>query len=333
MEKNSILIIGLGQIGTSIGLALQAHSDRLNRIGLTRDVGKANHAKKIGAVDKTMLNLPSATRKADIVVLAVPMDQVEETLELISKDMKAGTVVLDTSPARAQAAEWALKHFNDEQYYVGFTPILNPRSLLSVIGGIDEASDLLFQDGMFAITSPEKTGSDALKLASDMATLLRATPMFADTEEVDSYLAAVHVLPQLMAAGMSRMMADSPGWGELRKFAGRPFAQVTQVLENMDDAPALSSAAQSNKENVLRMLDGLISELGAMREELDADSAGQFEGRIEGSTKARKAWWQERQLSEWLNERGADADFSAVDVGGMGQLFTGKPGGLKRGRE
>ena len=85
MDKTRILIVGLGQIGSSIGLALQAHSDRLHRVGHTRIFGSGNHAKKIGAVDKVAINLPAAVRKAKIIVLALPMDHVENTLELIWK--------------------------------------------------------------------------------------------------------------------------------------------------------------------------------------------------------------------------------------------------------
>ncbi len=332
MAKNTILIVGLGQIGTSIGLGLQAHTDRLERIGHTRDIGKANHAKKIGAVDKSVVNLPSAVGKADIVVLALPMDQVGDILELICQDLKPGTVVLDTSPARAQGDVWAKQYFGKDRYYVGFTPILNPRSLLSVLGGIEEASDLLFQDGMFAITSSSQASSEALKLAADMATLLRATPLFADALEVDSYFSAVHLLPQLMAAGASLVSSKSPGWGERRKVAGRPYAQLTQLLANTDNSAALAAAAQFNKEHVVRTLDEVITELTEMRDDLEQGNQTAFEQRLADAEEHRKTWWVERQRSDWLHERGADTDFTAVDFGGVTQLFTGNPRARKPGR-
>ena len=323
MDKNTILIVGLGQIGASVGLALQAHADQLYRIGNSSAPGQANQAKKIGAIDKRIINLPSAVRKADIVLLAVPMDEVEETLKLMAKDLRPGSVVLDTSPARVKASEWARDYFNDEQHYVGFTPILNPRSLLSIMGGIDEASDLLFQKGLFAISSPVETSNEALKLAGDLASLLRATPMFADAVEVDSYMARVHTVPQLVAASLSKSSAESPGWSEIRKFAGRPYAQMTQLLENMDRAAALSASAQLNKESVVRILDEVIEELTQMRDELESEESEALERRLEAASELRRTWWDERQRSSWLKERDGEVDLSGADMGGLGHLLVG----------
>lgn len=322
MDKSRILIVGLGQIGTSIGLALQAHSDRLLRIGHTRIFGNGNHAKKIGAVDKVAINLPSAARKANIVVLSLPMDQVQKTLELIGSELKDGTVVLDTSPSRGEAANWAEKYIPEGRHYVGFTPILNPQNLHSSKGGIEEASDLLFQDGMFVVTSPLNTSNEALKLAGDLASLLRATPMFADALELDSYFSVMHILPQMVAAGLSNITNESPGWGEIRKLAGRPYAQLTNLIDNIDTPEAVALSARLNKDNVIRSLDDLIGELSAMREELAQDEDSEFDARIARAGEGRRKWWVERQLSEWLHERGADADFSMVS-GNFGQLFSG----------
>ncbi len=332
MEKNTILIVGLGQIGTSIGLALQAHSDRLLRVGHTRQYGNANHAKKLGAIDKVAINLPSAARKADIVLLALPMDQVESTLKLISEDLKQGAVVLDTSPSRSTALQWAQKNLQEEQHYLGFTPVLNPAKLHEAKSGIESASDVLFQKGIIVITAADNCSSDALKLASDLASLIRAMPMFANAVEIDSYMAAMHILPQLLGAGLSNITADSPGWGELRKLAGRPYAQATSLIDNIDNPEGVALSARLDKKNVLRSLNEMIAELSSMRDELANNDTEQFEARITQAGEKRRKWWIDRQVSTWLNERGADVDLSGVDAS-FGQLFVGVKTRKKRGKQ
>ncbi len=312
MDKNTILIVGLGQIGTSISMALQVHSDRFFRIGHTRQIENGKHAKKMGIVDKVAINLPSAAQKADIVVLALPMDQVEGTLKLLSGELKEGCVILDTSPSRTKAAEWAIRLLPEDRYYLGFSPVLNPKMLHGSGRGIEEASDNLFHDGMFVITAAMNTNSEALNLASDLVGLLRATPMFADTVEVDSYMAAMHVLPQLLAASLTNFTVESPGWGELRKLAGRPYALLTNLIENMDSPEALSLAARLDRDHILHSLDGVIRELSAMREELAEEANSQFDARIARAGEGRRRWWYERQQSKWLHERGADADLSGI---------------------
>ena len=68
-----ITILGLGQIGTSIGLALNEHKDLVRRIGNDADNNIARQAEKMGsAIDQVIFNLPSAVRQADLVILAPP---------------------------------------------------------------------------------------------------------------------------------------------------------------------------------------------------------------------------------------------------------------------
>ena len=55
--KIQITIIGLGQVGASIGLALAPKSDLIDRIGYDVDPKVMHQAPKLGAVDKTSSNL------------------------------------------------------------------------------------------------------------------------------------------------------------------------------------------------------------------------------------------------------------------------------------
>ncbi len=80
-----ITIIGLGQIGTSIGLCLSGDKN-FRRVGHDRELEFARTAEKMGALDKVDLNLPHSVRDADIVILSIPVDQIQETLEYITQD-------------------------------------------------------------------------------------------------------------------------------------------------------------------------------------------------------------------------------------------------------
>ncbi len=72
-------IVGLGRIGLSIGLALKDNPHQIMRIGNDADPQIEQKALKMGALDEAIHNLHAATADADIVILAVPMDEVRET--------------------------------------------------------------------------------------------------------------------------------------------------------------------------------------------------------------------------------------------------------------
>ena len=70
-----ITVLGLSQVGVSIGLALAEHKEKIVRVGNDRDPGVMGKAKKMGAFDTTTFNLPGAVEKADVVILALPVDE------------------------------------------------------------------------------------------------------------------------------------------------------------------------------------------------------------------------------------------------------------------
>lgn len=95
-----ITIIGLGQIGASIGLALAEHKDRVVTVGHDKEYSLEQRAKKLGAVNETNHNLPSSVENADLVILALPVNEIRETLGHIAQDLRKDAVVVETSPSK-----------------------------------------------------------------------------------------------------------------------------------------------------------------------------------------------------------------------------------------
>lgn len=300
-----ITIIGLGQIGASVGLALADHKELLYRVGHDRDFKIAQQAEKAGAIDKVENNLPKSVREAGIVLLSLPVDQVRETLEYIAPDLREGAVVMDTGPVKDVVANWAAELLPEGRHYIGLTPVLNPRYLYSMDAGLQAARADLFTQGLMAIVSPPKSSSEAIKLAADLTRLLGTNPLFADPVEMDGLMAATQVLPQLVAASLTNATMDQPGWREGRKLAGRDYAEATGPLAHLWDSKTLAAAASLNRENVLRMLDSVIAAMQAMRNDIDLKDEDALNERLKRAFNGRAKWWQERQSGEWSSNGAA----------------------------
>ena len=297
-----ITIIGLGQIGTSVGLALAEESERILRLGHDRELGAARRAEKMGALDKVSINLHSAVEDADLVLLALPVDQIKETLEFIREDLKPAAVVMETGPVKQVVASWAAELLPEERYYVGLSPVLNPIYLHDTESGADAAHPDLFRDGLVGIVSPPGTPSEAIKLAADLTRLLGATPLFVDPLEMDGLVAATHILPQLIAAGLLNSTIDQPGWQEGRKIAGRSYAEVTAPVMYPSEPSALTTAAMLNRENVMRVLDGTIAALNAIRGDLMNEDEKNLEARLGRAIEGRQVWLKSRLAANWAAE-------------------------------
>lgn len=297
-----LTIIGLGQIGASIGLALSDQVERVRRVGHDQDMRIARRAEKMGAVDHVETRLSNSVRQADLVMLSLPVDQIQETLHEIAPDLKEGAVVMDTGLIKEKVAEWAKEELPPGRNYVGLTPVISPAYLHNVESGVDAARKDLFRGGLIAIGAPPGTDSGAIKLAADLTQLLGSTPLFTDPVEIDGLMAATHVLPQLLAAALLNATVDQPGWREGRKVAGRAYAEATGPIVHLGLAPSLKASALLNRDNVLRVLDTAIAALRALRNDIDVHDEQALEKRLERARYGREVWWRERNEGNWANQ-------------------------------
>jgi len=293
-----ITIIGLGKIGTSVGLALSKHTNQLYRTGHDIHPEHARHAQKMGAIDKVMYNLPSSVADADVVLLALPMDQIRETMEIIASDLKDGAVVMDTAPVKQAVAGWAQEFLKPGRYYIGLSPVFNSQYLFDAGTGGEGAREDLFQKGVMGIVAPRGTASAAIKLATDLVTLLGAKPLFMDMLEVDSLMAAVHLLPQLLSASLTAITINQPGWLEGRKLAGALYAQSSSALTTGDTPEALNQAIQLSQEHVTRLLDRMIEQLQMMREAVQGTEV-ELVKTLKTAREGRGQWLEQRAEGEW----------------------------------
>jgi prephenate dehydrogenase len=303
-----ITIVGLGQIGSSIGLALKAHGVDVHRVGHDKDPQAAKESQKSGAVDDVKYNLPASIREAKIVVLALPLAEVRETLEVIAPDLPEGTIILDTAPAKATVAAWVQELVPEGRFYIGLTPAINPEYLHGTEFGVKAARADLFEKGLMVVNAPPKTPGDVFNLTMEFVNLLGAMPLLMDTAEADGVFSAMHILPQLAAVALLDTTVDRPGWQEARKLAGRPYATVTAGAAYHDDVLSLGQSALENRENVVRLLNTYIASLISLRDEIDANDRDALNERLQEAWKGRMRWLDERIAAEWLKGEGQPID-------------------------
>ena len=293
-----ITFIGLGQIGASMGLALGARKDSILRVGHDKKLDVERAALQKGAVDKVVHNLPNAVADARLLALAIPASQVRETLEFIAPDLKAGTLILDTSPIKAEVVKW-VKELLPACHYVGLTPAINPELLHDFSIGLDSARADLFTNGVCLVGAAPGIPEDAATLAVNFARLLGALPILADISESDGLISTTHILPQLVSAALLNATIDQPGWMEARKVASRAYATMTSGVEYQDDIDSLRISAMQNRVGIIHALDVMIAALNGLRDDLDKEDDEGVAARLEAAHKARQRWLGERLNADW----------------------------------
>jgi prephenate dehydrogenase len=295
-------IIGLGQIGASIGLALADPKSQIRCLGFDSDSAIEHQAVKMKAVEKLASNLPKAVENSDLVLLALPVSGLREMLEIIAPKLKEGAVVLDVAPAKEAMINWTQELLPTGRYYVGLSPAINPDYLEEHGLSSKVAHRDLFRKGLVGIVTPPGSPPAAIRLATDLVSLLGAEHLFFDAVEVDSLMAAVHLLPQLASAALLDATMKQPGWQEGRKLAGRAYAEVTDTLFHSGGPDGLAEAAVLSGKHTLRVLDNLIAALQDFRDEVQDGQAAPLREHLRRACEGRLYWWAQRQKGGWLSE-------------------------------
>ena len=313
MPKFQVTIVGLGLVGTSIGLALKRVTSDALIVGHDKEHTVAGEARKRKAVDRAEWNLISACEKADLVVIATPLDEVETTLNAIGPNLRPGSLVTDTASLKEPVLTWAEESLGEGIGFVGGHPII-----LKDTDGSDGASADLFDGVTYSLCALPTAAPEAVERATNFVAALGGTPYFVDAVEHDSLVAAVSHLPIIWAAVLLGTVSETEAWREAARLAGAAFSNCTSPIGT--DPATQSALCRANRQNLLRWIDACQGRLNDIREALlseDAEGIGQtFERAVETRGK-----WLAREVEP-------KPGFPEYRVG-LGETFLGRLAGRK----
>lgn len=297
MGSNRIAIIGIDLISASVAYALQEHEETMEVVGYDSDPAVADLAKVRGAIDDVHRKPGPTCRGAELVIVAKPLAEIENTFAAISPHLEHGAIVTDTAPLKAPVLRWAENLLPERVSFVGGHLIPNPAVIgLRALKGLDDADADLLNKALYCFTTSPNTSGTAIDVCSWLAYAIGADPFFIDVNEHDGLLAGVEGLPDLLTVALLRATVDTPGWEEMRKFAGRRFATATEAVDNVK---ARHPSLFLNRENILRRLDGLIEELTHLRRMLAQGDEEALETTLAEAVDGRSRWMRERRKGMW----------------------------------
>jgi len=232
---NRVAIVGLGQIGGSLGLAL-GHAGGWHRVGFDSRASARRAALKLGAVDETARSLAAACAGAALAVVAVPVDVLPRVLAAAAAVLPRGAVLLDTGSARGAGVTRALVLATRRVRAVGGHPLAgNERR------GLAGADVRLFAGAPFAIM-PVRGRVPAIVRA--LVRDLGAVPLVVSPRRHDAALARTSHLPWLL----SRALAQLGAAAARDRLAGPGFASMTRLAAS--DPRVARAYVRANAANV-----------------------------------------------------------------------------------
>ncbi len=244
-----LAVVGPGLIGTSVALAAARRWPGLD----VRTVDESDPLESI--------------RDSLVVVLAMPVDIIIQTLPRLGAIMHPQALMIDTgSTKRAVMAAAASAHLSQ---FVGGHPMAGG----TTTGPAGARADL-FDGRAWFLTNPD--APDAVRRAVKFVEALGARPVVLSDrgEEHDRLMAAVSHLPQLVASALMTAVARAVGEGNLQ-WAGSGLRDTTRLAASQ--ASVWESLLLTNSEEIKPLLRVLASDLVDLSDQLeDRDAIRKF---------------------------------------------------------
>lgn len=258
-----LLIVGVGLIGGSLGLAAKARGLVEQVVGFGRTEANLKIALDRGLIDSYTFDPAEAAQGTDGVLLAVPVQATGPVIQQFLPHLSPGCIVTDAGSVKAPVIAALEALVPASLPCIAAHPIAGTEN-----AGAEAAFETLFEGRLCVLTPTDKTDAHALARVRALweGVGMRVEEM--DAEVHDSILAQVSHLPHLIAFSViNGLLQAFPTSSQSRPvdplvYAGSAFADLTRVAASpvemwrdicLENRAALLSAISSFEDALARM--------------------------------------------------------------------------------
>ncbi|GIO22628.1 prephenate dehydrogenase [Oceanobacillus sp. J11TS1] len=228
MEKQLVLIAGLGLIGGSIAKAIKKQSEHYI-IGFDIQKNTLGFALDHNIIDEASTNFEEAALQADIIIISAP---ISETIQLIAKlDGLAFTkdvIVSDTASVKSSILIAAKELTNQSIRFIGGHPMAGSHKK-----GIEAAKEHLFENAIYVLSPLDNATEENVNTLRGVLASTKSNFVVLQSEEHDEMTGVISHFPHLIA---SSLVHQARKWEKkhafLPKLAAGGFRDITRIASS-----------------------------------------------------------------------------------------------------
>ena len=281
---NKLVVVGVGLIGGSVAAALRRAGKVRRIVGVGRGRANIERALELKVIDEASDDIAVAVQGADLVLLAVPVQQNDRVLAQLAESLSAQTLVTDAGSTKMD--------------YVAAVRRLLPALLAHVVPahpiagaeltGVTAAQPGLFVDKNVVLTPLPENDIRSVDRIEAMWQACGARVSRMSPEHHDRVFSAVSHLPHMLAYALVHMIATRPDAQELFTFAAGGFRDFTRIASSSPEM--WRDIASTNRAALLADIaayQAQLAHLAALIRDADAEQLGRI---FETARNARNAW-------------------------------------------
>ena len=277
----TVTIIGLGLIGGSLALSLRQHGLAARLIGVEQSPEHARRALELGLVDEVQADLPAAVRRADLVVVAVPVDAMLAVLPQVLDATAQDQTVIDVGSTKEALLAAVARHPRRGRF-VATHPMAGTEN-----SGPDAAVQGLYDGKTVVLCDVEHSDADAVQLVEKIFRALPMRLLYLDAQAHDLHTAYVSQISHITSFALALTVLEKEK-EEQRIFdlAGGGFASTVRLAKS--SSAMWVPIFRQNRLNVLDVLDEHLHQLQQLRELLAQEDYAGLTNQIQQANRIRK---------------------------------------------
>lgn len=277
---DKVVIIGVGLLGGSLGLAMKQRGLAGRITGIGRARASLEKAIAHGTIDVAVMDsdLAGACADADLVVVSTPVQHAVATVRDLAACVPKHAVATDVASTKAAICAAAQSTWPAPRRFVGSHPMAGSEK-----HGPEHACATLFENHVCLVEQAEGVCAEAHAAIVGLWQAVGARVVDVEAMEHDETLARTSHLPHVVAAALSQVAA---GDRDLRDFVGNGFRDTTRIAASRPEV--WRDICLSNRDALLHALADYERILDVVRDALNANDAAALEHFFTQGNDARK---------------------------------------------
>ena len=290
MERiDKLVVVGVGLIGGSFALALKEAGGVRRVVGVGRSAANIYRAQELRIIDAPGGYDRDTFGDADLVMLAMPVGQMQPVMRAIAPLVGDKTVVTDAGSTKQDVVALAKRELKKTlARFVPGHPIAGTEK-----SGAEAAFAKLYRGRKVVLTPLKGTAHDALARVRSAWTACGASVFELEPREHDAVLATVSHLPHVLAFALVDQVARHRDAKRLFSYAAGGFRDFTRIASSSPEM--WRDICMANRKALLAELGRYEGELARVRKLLERSDGKGLEALFAGARDARDRWIKDGQ--------------------------------------
>tara|TARA_B110000196_G_C21138406_1_gene662464 strand:- start:393 stop:1310 length:918 start_codon:yes stop_codon:yes gene_type:complete len=265
-EFNSVLIIGLGLIGSSLARAIKESELSENIFGLDNNKKNLEKCKELGLLIKGFDSLQSFNQQFDLIIICSPLGTYKNIFTELNQFIFKKTLITDVGSTKMSVIKDFKEAINNNNIkFVPGHPIAGLEK-----SGPEHGFAKLFEN-RFCILTPLDNDIESIKKITKFWNLIGMQVQLMDSEHHDRVLAMTSHIPQLIAYSIVATATELETHlkDEIIRYSAAGFRDFTRLAGS--DPIMWRDIFSKNKEAVLEMLGRFTEDLSTLQKAIRND--------------------------------------------------------------